>query len=124
MGKESYESGKFYERQAVLWLKERGYEILEQNFRSPFGEIDIIARQKSQIVFVEVKYRSGNKWGTPQEAVTRQKKRRISNTALYYMTCYCKEKDRQCRFDVLCTDGKEMTLYKNAFDYCGMQSFF
>ncbi len=56
MGKESYESGKFYERQAVLWLKERGYEILEQNFRSPFGEIDIIARQKSQIVFVEVKY--------------------------------------------------------------------
>lgn len=124
MGKESYETGKYYEEQAALWLKEQGYEILERNFRCSFGEIDIIAVQDLYIVFTEVKYRSGSKWGTPEEAVTKQKQRRISNTALYYMTYCCTGKGRQCRFDVLCTDGKEMILYRNAFDYCGIRSFF
>ena len=117
-------SGKIGERYVLQMLLEQGYTFIDANYHSRFGEIDIIVADDKYIVFVEVKYRSGNKWGTPQEAVTRQKKRRISNTALYYMTCYCKENDRQCRFDVLCTDGKEMTLYKNAFDYCGIQSFF
>jgi putative endonuclease len=77
--------GKRSERLAAEFLKRTGYRILETNYRSPVGEIDIIAREKATIVFVEVKARSSNRFGSPKGAVTPAKQRKISMAALDYL---------------------------------------
>ena len=80
------ETGSYYERMAGVYLTEKGYEILEYNYRCRFGEIDIIARDGDYLVFCEVKYRADDRKGTPAEAVDYAKQRVISKSALYYMT--------------------------------------
>ena len=70
------------EAQAARLLKKMGYKILEQNYRTPLGEIDIIAREKKTLVFVEVKARASTGYGHPKLAVTPAKQRRISMAAL------------------------------------------
>ena len=79
--------GEKYERRAGAYLEEKGYEILEYNFRCRSGEIDIIARDGEYLVFCEVKYRAGNGKGHPAEAVGFRKQSVISKCALYYMVC-------------------------------------
>ena len=73
--------GTEYESRAAEWLEDIGYEILSRNFRSSYGEIDLIARQGACLVFVEVKYRKNSSSGKPEEAVSLQKQRKISKTA-------------------------------------------
>lgn len=65
-------------------LTERGYKIIEHNFRSRFGEIDLVAVKDKTLYFVEVKARSGTRFGLPEEAVTQSKLRKITKTAEYY----------------------------------------
>ena len=92
--------GKTGELLAVKFLKQKGYQIVEQNYRSTWGEIDIIAQDEDVLAFVEIKTRRSLKFGTPQSAVTNSKQRRISKTALEYL----QEKDLFdyiCRFDVI-----------------------
>ena len=76
-------TGSVYEDMAVCYLKKLGWRILARNFRSRFGEIDIIAADGRSIVFIEVKYRKNDHKGTPLEAVSLYKQRRISHTALF-----------------------------------------
>ena len=115
----NYMTGNLYEKRAAAWLTVQGYEILEQNFRCMFGEIDLIAREKGEIVFAEVKYRSNHMTGAPEEAVTLDKQRHISNTALFYLKMHGKNIFTACRFDVICIDDTGCRLYQNAFEYCG-----
>ncbi len=84
---------------AARYLRDKGYELLGANYRSRFGEIDIIAADDTYIVFVEVKSRSQNAYYTPREAVTATKQQRIIKTALLYLAEYPDE--RQPRFDVV-----------------------
>mgnify|MGYP001770132060 CR=1 FL=1 len=96
----SLEFGKAAEAAAVEFLKSKGYKILELNYKNQFGEIDVIARDKGVICFVEVKARHSLRQGAPQEAVTPAKQRQISRAAVSYL----KSKgllDRPARFDVL-----------------------
>ena len=72
------ELGARGEELAVRYLKNRGYRILERNYRIKLGEIDIIARDRNTLVFVEVKARSSNRFGHPKSAITPQKQRKIS----------------------------------------------
>lgn len=74
------------ERLAAKFLQKLGYKILTHNFHSRFGEIDIIAKDKSTIVFIEVKSRSNNSFGTPLEAITYSKIEKIKKTAFYFLT--------------------------------------
>lgn len=60
---------------AAAWLEEHGYRVLDRNFRTRFGEIDLIARQGRELVFIEVKTRRGRRFGTPAEAVDARKRR-------------------------------------------------
>lgn len=69
---------------ATDFLKEKGYKIIERNFRKGYGEIDIIAIQGRTLVFVEVKTRTGNQFGTPLEAITYFKLRTLVKTAEFY----------------------------------------
>jgi len=93
-------AGSRWEEQAADYLVGKGYRILERNFRSKTGEIDIVARHKDILVFVEVKARRNANYGRPCEAVTPQKLRTISRTAEFYM-CRFKCHDASARIDVL-----------------------
>ncbi|MDD5692962.1 MAG: YraN family protein [Patescibacteria group bacterium] len=81
----SREIGIIGEDIACKILIDMGYVIVERNYHSKFGEIDIIARLDTKIIFVEVKYKEDQGYGLPQEAVTRQKIRKIIKTARYYL---------------------------------------
>jgi len=84
---------------AAGFLKDKGYRIIERNYKTPIGEVDIIARDRDTIVFVEVKTRSSNIFGYPFEAVDARKQHKLKNLALLYMKQ--KKKDFAVRFDVL-----------------------
>lgn len=79
------EVGKFGENNAVEYLRKKGYKILDRNFSCRRGEIDIIALDKNEIVFIEIKARVNTKYGLPSEAVTKKKLEHIYKTAEYYL---------------------------------------
>ena len=107
--------GKDKEALAVEYLKKSGYSILERNFYSRAGEIDIIARDRDTIVFVEVKYRKAAGFGIPEEAVNLPKQGKIYKAAMYYIYKCHKSSNVPCRFDVIAVEGEEIRHYKNAF---------
>ena len=100
MGKESPTIGKEGEAIAVKYLIDNGYKILDLNYRSQQGEIDIIAKDGDLIVFVEVKTYSLGSYGTPLGAVGRSKKESIIHAARTYLLKK-NIKNTNCRFDVL-----------------------
>lgn len=110
--------GKDKEELAAKFLENKGYIIVETNFRVRQAEIDIVAKDGSTIVFVEVKYRSSEKNGNPLEAVDMRKQRQISKAALFYMNTRKIPADTiPIRFDVVGILGEDITHIQNAFDY-------
>lgn len=77
--------GDIGENKAVKYLTDKGYEILETNYKNKLGEIDIIAKDDTRIVFVEVKARATAKYGYPREAVNEYKQRKIRMVAESYL---------------------------------------
>lgn len=106
--------GIYGEETAVTFLKKEGYKLIERNYRSPFGEVDIIAEEDGFLVFVEVKFRKTSSFGSPLDAITRDKKRHIIRSALYYLKT-TGQTTRRVRFDVLGISNAEPKLVKNAF---------
>ena len=90
--------GKKGEKLVEDYLKKQGCEILSRNFRTPFGEADLIVRDGDEIVFVEVKTRTNEAYGAPREAVGQQKRRRYMQIAKFYWK-WDKE-EPNARFDV------------------------
>ncbi len=109
------QKGKFYERIAAAYLQEQGLEMIEQNFFCPIGEIDLIAREDTCLVFVEVKYRSSLQKGYPVEAVSFSKQKRIYRVAQWYLQKHPLQKGEGCRFDVVSIYRTEITWIPNAF---------
>ncbi|MCH5300246.1 MAG: YraN family protein [Ruminococcus sp.] len=98
MNKNTKLTGNFGEEITEKFLVKKKYKILERNYNTKLGEIDIIAANKSNIIFVEVKTRGVNSLGFPAEAVTKSKQKKIIKTAfLYLMHNPC---ELQPRFDV------------------------
>lgn len=91
------ETGRLAEGMANKALIEKGYTILENNFSNRYGEIDIIAKDKDILVFVEVKAKSGAEFGLPEEMINPGKLKRVKNMALIYM----KGANLPCRIDVV-----------------------
>ena len=85
MGRENRIIGGLGENIALGFLKRKGYKILETNFRTCFGELDAIAKQKDFIVFVEVKTRATTSLGPPHLSVTKLKQRHLIKNALVYL---------------------------------------
>ena len=108
------ELGPWGETLAAEYLKKKRYQIIERNYRSRFGEIDLIAKDGAYYVFCEVKYRADERKGSPLEAVDARKQQKIFRTAMYYLTEQQLE-DVPCRFDVVGIEGTKITLIKNAF---------
>jgi len=107
--------GASFEDMAASYLTDRGYRIIERNFRCRIGEIDLIGRDSNYLCFIEVKYRKDAGMGYPAEAVTAAKIRRISKTAQYYMLINNIPQDTPCRFDLAVILDNEISLIKNAF---------
>lgn len=116
------EFGKRGEELAAKRLSKLGYKILEKNYRTPVGEIDIIAMEGGTLVFVEVKSRRDDSFGAPELAVTRHKQRQIARAALVYIMDKRKS-GSPCRFDVvgITSAGGELkvSVIKNAFELAG-----
>jgi len=106
--------GQEGEREAAKILKKNGYTILSTNFRSPFGEIDIIAENDGFLVFIEVKRLTGNSFGSSFDAIDKRKRMHIIRSAeMYIKMNRCV--DRRVRFDVVGIDGDRIKLIKHAF---------
>ena len=120
------ELGAKGEEIAVRYLKSRGYRIIERNYRIRLGEIDIIAEQGNDLVFIEVKTRSGTHFGSPFDSITIQKQKQLSKVALEYINKQgCN--NRPARFDVVGIEFQVggntfqeavIKLLQNAFDLC------
>ena len=115
-------SGKIGEDYAAAMLESGGFRIIQRNYHSRWGEIDIIAADSQYIVFAEVKTRAENHFGHPLESVTAAKQKKVIKTALQYLADH-PEMDLQPRFDVvgILTDrsGTEITAVDyipNAFE--------
>ena len=107
-------TGNEGEGRAAAVLTKRGYKILSKNYRTPFGEIDIIAEEKDCLVFIEVKTRRGSSFGTSLEAVDSRKKLHIIRSAQMYLKAnHCL--DRRVRFDVVGIDGDDIKVIRHAF---------
>lgn len=107
--------GKEYEQIAADYLKANGYEILERNFYSRYGEIDIIAQENNVLVFVEVKYRKNSSYGYPEESVNVYKQKRIIRSAKYYIYKMGIPEECPCRFDIVIVNGNNISCIKDAF---------
>ena len=111
--------GQANETVASGFLKAAGYRILEQNYRTGLGEIDIVACRQDTIVFVEVKSRKSVRYGSPKYAVTHQKQRKISMVALQYLKKNARPHTK-ARFDVIAIDSSsgapQIEWVKNAFE--------
>ena len=111
--------GRLGERLAAASLEERGYHILERNFRCRFGEIDLVAEEGSDLVFVEVKTRRGIARGLPEEAVNARKARKLQEVAFSYLDLH-KLPECSWRIDVVAVQfsstGKleEIRVYQHA----------
>ena len=119
MTKERQMLGQSGEEVAFEFLRKKGYRILEKNYKTLLGEIDIIARDKEQLVFVEVKSLSDTSYILPQEMVNKRKQEQIVRVALSYLKAKGL-KSADCRFDcvaVVFSFGKEpeIELIKGAF---------
>jgi putative endonuclease len=82
------ETGDLGEKLAGKFLRKNGYRICGTNYRCPHGEIDIIAEKKDYLVFIEVRTKRSNQFGTPEESVTYSKKKKLKASALAYMDAY------------------------------------
>lgn len=107
------EIGNKAEDIASKYLLDKGFKILERNFHSRYGEIDIIALDKDTIVFIEVKYRKNNNFGTPLESISLSKIKSICKTAKFYL----KSEEKDSRFDVISIESDNIEHITNAFEY-------
>ena len=92
--------GAIGEELAYHFLSRKGYKILLKNYECALGEIDLIAKEKGALVFVEVKTRRSEAFGSPLDSITHQKRHQIVKTARYYLKRYG-IKDVACRFDAV-----------------------
>jgi putative endonuclease len=94
------ELGRDGEKRALTLLRRRGYKILARNYRCRHGELDVVAFEGGEYVFVEVKARTGDAMGSALDAVTKAKQRKIARVAEQYLI-ERKLAGRPCRFDVV-----------------------
>ncbi len=104
---------------AVQYLKKKGFKVIERNYHCSEGEIDLVAREKNTLVFVEIKTRSSSEYGLPQDAVDRFKQHKMIEVARSYLAERHLTEDIPARFDVVAIHfmpaGPQIELIKDAF---------
>ncbi|MCD8396867.1 MAG: YraN family protein [Lachnospiraceae bacterium] len=107
--------GSEYEARAAAHLESLGYRIVCRNYRSRMGEIDLVARYKEYLVFIEVKYRADENSGSAAEAVDFKKQQRIIRVARWYLMEHHLPEETPVRFDVVAFEGNRVRVIPDAF---------
>ncbi len=106
--------GEKSEQQACDYLLKQGLQLIEKNFRSQYGEIDLIMKDVETLVIVEVRYRKSNKYGGALESISRKKQSRIISTTQYYLSTH--KVKSSIRFDVIAmSNNNDIHWIKDAF---------
>ena len=115
----SSEVGLKAEQLVSEYLQRKGLRFIEANFRRKVGEIDLIMKDKQHLVFVEVRYRAKQDYGSGLESVQWQKQRRLIKAAQLYLQCHPWAQNMPCRFDIVSASGKldmlDINWVPNAF---------
>lgn len=111
------ETGRRAEDAAAALLRSKGYSILERNFFARAGEIDLVAKDGDEVVFVEVRARATMGWGGAAASVGGKKRRRVITAAKVWLAA--RGWTGACRFDVVADEGGELEHYEAAFDADG-----
>lgn len=117
------------ERWVAQFLERLGIHVLEMNYRCRRGEIDLVAQEGDTLCFVEVRYRSGTRYGTALDTISRIKQQRITYTAQHFLAYAWRGPRCACRFDVVTVEAPEagtaadgqqpvLRLWRNAFESC------
>lgn len=108
--------GAVAEEYACKYLRKQGLKLVARNFRCKLGEIDLIMQDNNELVFVEVRCRKNNNFGTSAESVTYSKQKKLLRAAEYYLS-QLHDANKLCRFDVIAITSESNTLewIKNAF---------
>ena len=106
--------GQAGEERAAAWYRARGYAVLARNWRCREGELDLVVRRGRVLVFVEVKARRTDRFGTPAEAVTPTKQRRLRTLASRYLEA-TELRPRGLRFDVVSILADRLEVIEAAF---------
>ena len=105
--------GRWGEDLVTQWYVAHGYEVVDRNWRSPAGEIDLVARHGSVIVFCEIKTRATDRFGPPQAAVGLAKQRRLRHLAVEWLAAH--QRRGAVRFDVAAVTGVRVEVIQDAF---------
>lgn len=109
------------EELAAAWYRDHGFEIVDRNWRTTFGELDLVAVRDSELVVAEVKTRSTDAFGSPAHAVGAAKQRRLRRLALAWLAAQreqggpCGHRHYDIRFDVVAVVGDRVDVYAGAF---------
>lgn len=109
--------GKQHEDLAASYLQQQGLQLIERNFNCRMGEIDLIMRHNDTLVFVEVRYRSNDAYGSAIESVTYKKQQKILKTAQFYLMKKPQFQHLNYRFDIvgISQNGQTLDWLSNAF---------
>lgn len=105
--------GKEAEDRAVAYLQGQGLVVIARNWRCRGGELDIICRQGSTLIFVEVRARSRADFGGASASITSAKRQRLIHAAQHYLTTLARSP--ACRFDAILIEGEQLTWLRDAF---------
>jgi putative endonuclease len=105
--------GKEAEDRALNYLEQKGLRLIQRNYRSRFGEIDLIMRDGKTVVFIEVRYRRNRTFGGASHSITTQKQQRLLTTAEQFLQQHAPR--HPARMDVLALEGDDIEWIKNAF---------
>lgn len=114
---DSNDRGREAETRAWQFLQTRGLRLLQRNYRSRRGEIDLVLQDRDSLVFVEVRCRRRARFGTGAESVDRRKQSKLLACAQHYLQSYPEQARQPCRFDVISLDGPRGSIewIRNAF---------
>ncbi len=118
------EQGEYTENLACQYLENKGFKLLERNFHSRFGEIDLIMQDNDSLVFVEVRYRHSNDFGSGAESITTNKQSKLIKTASAYLQRHAKLSKNPARFDVVSISGSIETCNIKDIDFDWIENAF
>lgn len=118
------EQGQHTESLACTFLEGKGFTLLDRNYHCRFGEIDLVMQQNDNIVFVEVRYRRNNNFGSGAESVTANKQSKLIKTASAYLQQHAKLSKYPTRFDVISITGPLETNNINNIDIIWIENAF
>jgi len=122
MKRKNLEVGYLGETIGKKYLQKKGYRIIEKNYKTKYAEIDLVAQDKKTLVFVEVRTKVGEQFGSPEESFNRSKRRKLIKNAIAYTTI--KNYDKSYRIDAVCIVLDEKKRVKRITHYQNITSCF